>query len=72
MNDNLPAYDIKEQFAWRAPTGMYLSLNQVAPEGSVKESQGFRITRDGRVMYPSYFPFDTREAAQAKIDELTK
>ena len=63
-------YEIQERFHWRLPSGAIWAINQVAPAGSVKESSGFRIIRNGSILYPSQLPFETRESAQAALDCL--
>lgn len=64
------SYEIQERFHWRLPSGAVWAINQVAPVGSVKESSGFRIIRNGSTLFPSQLPFETREAAQAALDAL--
>ena len=42
----------------------------VETEGFTLVSYGFRIKRDGKVIFPAYRPFETRAAAEARIAEI--
>jgi hypothetical protein len=69
----MPEYGIKESFVKKDETGKdpnSYSLNQVLPERYKRVCQGFRITKDGNVIFPSRVPFKTREEAEKKIAEL--
>ncbi|CTQ45709.1 hypothetical protein [Roseibium aggregatum] len=64
------AYEIVEQKAW-SNGKTTVALTQVFdPTGFEIVSQGFRIKKDGKTLYPGYKPFPTREAAEEKLKEI--
>ncbi|WP_298983417.1 hypothetical protein [uncultured Roseibium sp.] len=63
-------YEIVEQFAW-SNGEKTVALNQVFDRtGYEKVSQGFRIKKDGKTLFPSSRPFASYGAAEAAVKGL--
>ena len=62
--------EVREVFAWTKPGCSPVAIHCAPPAGYVRASQGFRIYRNGKVLFPSYPGFKTREEAEAKAAKL--
>lgn len=64
------AIEVREVFAWVCEGRSSVAIHCLQPAGYERNSQGFRVYRDGKALFPSCLPFKTRAEAEVRAERL--